>query len=53
MEPKKTQTHRNRVEWWLLGAGGGVREQGEVSQRVPTSIMSKFSEPNAQHGDGC
>ena len=42
VEPK-SQIHKNRIEWWLLGTAGKGK-WGTVSQRVPTSSykMNKF-----------
>ena len=49
---KRSQTHRNRVEWWLPGVVGW-RKWGNVGQRVQISIykMGKFWGSNTQRGD--
>ena len=49
---KKSQTHRNRVEWWLPGAGSWG--EGEyVGQRVQISgyKMNKLWRSSIQHVD--
>ena len=50
---KKSQTHSNRADWCLSGAGGWGR--GNVDQRVQTSSykMNTFWGPNTQHGESC
>lgn len=50
--PKKPNSQKQRVEWWLPGAGVWGK-WGNVGQRVQTSSqkINKFWESNAQHCD--
>ena len=48
---KKSQSHRNRTEWWFPGAERW--EKRDAGQRVQTSSykINKFWGSNVQHGD--
>ena len=51
LESNKTQTHRNRIDWYL--PGDRAWGKGEGGQKVQTSTykMNNFWGPDAQHGD--
>ena len=51
---KKPNPEKQRVDWWLP-KGRGIREMGDVGQKVQTSSyrMKKFWGSTVQHGDYC
>lgn len=54
MKSEKNQNHRNRLAWWLPGAGEeGVGGWGGAGQTVQTSRCKRrmFWGFNVQHGE--